>query len=135
MEQSDASLEECALREAWEEVGLEPKAVTVLGRLDPVNTRTGYLVWPTVAIAPDSYAFTPNADEVAGLLEVSLDWLLTDESLLHETLLQPEGFVVRRRAYTFGPHLIYGATALMLTQLLGLCRHAADELGPRKEQR
>ena len=58
-----------------------------------------------------------------------MDRLLAGESLLHEAMLRPDGSIVRRHTYTFGPHLIYGATALMLTQLLGLCRRAMDGQG------
>ena len=128
MEQDDANLVECAVREAWEEVGLKRDVVTVVGSLDPVRTRTGYLVWPTVATVPDSYTFVPSAGEVAALLEVPMAWLLSEESLLHEAMLQPDGTVVRRRTYTFGPHLVYGATAAMLTQLLGFCRSFPEGL-------
>ena len=124
MEQSDKSLVDCALREAWEEVGLKPEAATLFGMLDPVSTRTSYMVWPAVATLPDSYAFVPNTREVAELLEVPLEWLLGDQSLRHEGALQPDGSVVRRRTYAVGPHLVFGATALILTQLLDLCRQA-----------
>lgn len=130
MEQSDKSLVDCALREAWEEVGLRPESAAVFGLLDPVSTRTSYLVWPAVATVPDSYAFVPNTREVAELLEVPLEWLLSDQSLRHEAVLQPDGSVARRRSYAVGPHLVFGATAVILTQLLSLYRQAADGHAP-----
>jgi 8-oxo-dGTP pyrophosphatase MutT (NUDIX family) len=124
LEPGDADLVQCALREAHEEVGLKPTDVAVTGALDSVNTRTGYQVWPTVATVPDSYQFVPSKDEVATLLEVPIDWLLDERSLRSDARLHPDGTLTDRGCYVFGPHLIFGATASIITQLLGLYRQS-----------
>ena len=126
LEQDDTDLLQCALREGWEEVGIRSEDVTVVGQLDAVTTRTGYLVAPTVVTLPDSYGFVPNEREVAELIEVPLHWLLDYRSVRHEALLQVDGSLVSRFAYAVGPHLVFGATSLILSQLLGLYAQAAD---------
>jgi len=126
LEDGDADLRECALREAQEEVGVRPEDVTVLGALDQVNTRTGYAVSPTVGTLPNGYAFTANEREVAELLEVPMEWLLEEQSVRHEAVVQPDGSLARRRTYAFGPHLVFGATARIVTDLLGMLAQSRD---------
>ncbi len=130
LEKGDADLTACALREAWEEAGIQADQVAVLGQLDPVATRTGYLVQPTVGTLPDGYPFVANEDEVAELLEVPIDWLLSADALRHEARLGQDGAVERRCTFAFESNLVYGATAAMLTQLLDLYRVAAGTTDP-----
>lgn len=127
METSDADLTECALRESNEEIGIAPARVTTLGHLAPVETRTGYTVWPTVGVIPDRYPFLLNSEEVAMLLEVPLVSLLNRDAVRIESFLQSNGIVIHRKLYTFDTHLIYGATARILDQLLEVCHMAAIE--------
>jgi len=117
-EKGDADLLQCALREAQEEVGIRPEDAVVIGPLDPVTTRTNYLVWPTVVSLPDAYPFVPNPQEVGELLEVPVASLLYEACVRHEAFLQSDGSLVERRTYTAGHHLVFGATALILAQLL-----------------
>jgi 8-oxo-dGTP pyrophosphatase MutT (NUDIX family) len=135
LEESDSDLLQCALREAWEEVGVRPEDVTVLGPLDPVITRTGYRVSPTVATLPDAYSFTPSEREVAELVEVPMEWLLQEQALRHEARLKPNGALEHRYAYAFESHLVFGATALILDQLLGLCVQAMEETSSMEASR
>jgi 8-oxo-dGTP pyrophosphatase MutT (NUDIX family) len=118
LEASDPDLVYCALREANEEMGIAPNHVTVLGQLDPVNTRTGYLMYPVVGLLPNDYHFQPNDQEVDILMEVALDWLFDEHSLRYEARMQSDGTLLRRYTYVSASHLIFGATALILGQLL-----------------
>ncbi len=74
---SDAGPAAAALREAREEIGLDPGAVTVVGYLDPYLTRTGYRVVPVVARVDPGLDFHLNRDEVAELFEVPLAVLMS----------------------------------------------------------
>jgi 8-oxo-dGTP pyrophosphatase MutT (NUDIX family) len=125
-EPEDADMLACALREAREEMGILPEDVTVLGQLDPILTRTGFLVSPFVGTIPHPYAFTANEREVAEVLEVPLNRLLDANALRHEAHLAPDGTIMRAVSYNAGAHLVYGATAIILTQLLGHVRTALD---------
>ena len=113
----DADAAATALREAWEEVGLEPALVEVLGSLPPYVTTTGFVVTPVVALVPPEARYQPNPYEVAELFEVPLAFLLDPANHRRHAFERPEG---RREwlsmPYQDGPHerFIWGATAGML---------------------
>ena len=122
-EQTDVDMLACALREAHEEMGIAPRDVDVLGSLEPVLTRTDYLVWPTVGTIPHPYRFEVDENEVAEIIEIPLDHLLNDSATRQEARLNPDGSLLQRTAYVHGPHLVFGATAWILAQLLDLLRN------------
>lgn len=64
-----------ALREAWEEIGLDPECVRVLGVLRPLATVTGYRVTPVVGQIPSLLPFAPDPAEVAEVFSLPLAWL------------------------------------------------------------
>ena len=71
----DETAEEAALREAWEEVGLDSARVTPLGALDPYFTTTGFRITPVVGIVRPPFTLTPNPGEVADVFETPLAFL------------------------------------------------------------
>ena len=73
---TDASAAATALREAEEEVGLAPHFVEVLGNLPTYTTGTGFIITPVVALVLPGYGMTPNANEVADVFEVPLEFLM-----------------------------------------------------------
>ncbi len=116
----DADLTATALRESEEEIGLQRADVEVWGQLDDIVTISNFIVSPYVGRVTKAapYAFTPSAVEVAELLEVPL-------AHLHGPSLNTEpapwrGRLVPPPSYSFGEHLIWGATARMLGQFLEL---------------
>jgi 8-oxo-dGTP pyrophosphatase MutT (NUDIX family) len=121
LEPDDADMTACALRETWEEMGIRPEDVEVLGSLDAMLTRTNYLVWPTVGVVPHPYEFVINR-EVDSVIEVPLADLLNPANARHEGRLLPDGTVWNRQSYVSGEHLIFGATAWILGQLVALLR-------------
>lgn len=112
----DAGPLQAALREAWEEVALEPTQVEPLGFLDPYDTITGFRVLPVVAwLAPD-YRAVPNPDEVADAFEVPIAPLLCGSDI-GRFAAEYQGRVRHVWEYRQGPHRIWGATAAMLVNL------------------
>ncbi|SDF46905.1 8-oxo-dGTP pyrophosphatase MutT, NUDIX family [Limimonas halophila] len=105
-----------ALREAREEVALDPAAVEVAGFLDPYITRSGYRVRPVVGLVrPDAHV-RANPDEVAEIFEVPL--AVFTEPGTRRTMAHPEAGAQRRyHEFPYGPHRIWGATAGMLVNL------------------
>ncbi len=77
---SDASAESAALREAYEEVGVEPEFVTVLGRLGDYISGSGYRVSPVVGIIDPAFTLRINQHEVAEAFEVPLSFLMNEEN-------------------------------------------------------
>ncbi len=107
---------EAALREAWEEVGLEPSAVQVVGALDAYGTVTGYAITPVLAaIAPD-LPLTPHDLEVADWFEAPLAYLIDPA----RQRLEGAMFRGAKRHYyviEWNGRRIWGATAAMLVNL------------------
>ena len=75
-EPSDADAVATALREAHEEIGLEPFEVEVLGSLPTYTTSTGFIVTPVVGLVQPGAALQPDPIEVAEVFEVPLAWLM-----------------------------------------------------------
>ena len=121
--------ERAALREAEEEIGLDPGAVRFLGRLDDVPTPTGYVITPVVAvIEPPPAAYRPSAFEVAEVFEVPLSRFA--EPGVMETLGAVERWGRRfvLLSYDVQGHKVWGATARMVHDLLGLVTRGPSSL-------
>jgi 8-oxo-dGTP pyrophosphatase MutT (NUDIX family) len=116
----DTDLTATALREAYEEVGVHPSEVTVLGQLTPLYVyASNYLVLPTVAWVDYRPDFRPDPYEVAQLIEAPL------LDLLHPGNRRVETWDLRGRTgevpfFAIQGHIIWGATAMMLSELLSL---------------
>jgi 8-oxo-dGTP pyrophosphatase MutT (NUDIX family) len=112
----DEPLLECALREAREEIGLDPSRVDVAGALPPVSTVvTGYRVHPFVGLIAEGLSFRPNPREVAAVLLFHLDELRAGFGMRR---LIRRGVPIRTPTYVVGEHLVWGATARILASLL-----------------
>lgn len=114
----DKTLRDTALRESWEEIGLDPRDVEVLGELDDVLTATtNFIISPFVAAIPYPYAFRASPREVEEIIEVPLAVLL-DKNNFKEELKFREGELVPEYSYEYGGRVIWGATARILKQFL-----------------
>ncbi len=112
-EPSDDSLVTTALREAHEEVGVTRDHLRVLGELDDLPTRTGFLVRPVVTVL-DAPVFVPSEREVAGIFEVPLG-LFTDRSTAEDLGVREMGGIsYPLRGYQHGEHRIWGVAARIL---------------------
>jgi 8-oxo-dGTP pyrophosphatase MutT (NUDIX family) len=112
----DADLPATALREAHEEVGLDPAGVELVGALQPTPTiATGYAVYPFVGLIEPGQEWTLSAREVAQVLELRLDDLR--DGYGRQRLLR-RGVPFRTDTYVVGEDLIWGATARILADLL-----------------
>jgi len=119
---ADASLLDTALRESWEEVGLSPEDVEVIGELDDTATRTsGFSISPFVALIPYPYSFTRNHYEIDDILDVPLS-VLTDPSNYTEQIVDDDGEPVTAFTYQHNGRIIWGATASIIKQLLDTLR-------------
>ena len=118
-DEDDPDLQTTALRETWEEMGIRQEDVTILGELDDYETNSGFLVSPFVGVFPYPYEYNPSEIEVAEVLETPIEHLLSPEN--HTTVrVEHDRGVYQDRAYKFEGHVIWGATARMLTQFLTL---------------
>jgi len=112
----DEDLRTTALREAEEEIGLDPNAVELVGALPPVGTFvTGYRVFPFVGIVQPGQVWRPQATEVARVLEFTVADLIAGHEM--QRLLR-KGVPIKTPTYTVDGHLVWGATARILQSLL-----------------
>lgn len=113
---ADEDLVATALRESQEEIGLEPEHVEMLGALAPMGTFvTNYKVHPFVGVIPDTAALEPNPAEVASVLRFRVSALR--EAFAMRRLVRM-GVPIRTPTYLVEDHLIWGATARILGDLL-----------------
>ncbi|MDR3514645.1 MAG: CoA pyrophosphatase [Azospirillaceae bacterium] len=105
-----------ALRETWEEIGLPPNQVTVVGRLDTYVTRTGYEVTPVVGVVAPPLTLQRDPFEVAEIFEVPLAFLLDPANRRIERR-ELRGVSREFYAFAFENWVIWGATAGMLVNL------------------
>jgi 8-oxo-dGTP pyrophosphatase MutT (NUDIX family) len=114
--------EETALREAQEEVGLQPGAVRVLGRLNNVLIITRYRVTPVVGVIPYPYPFKLAPQEVLRAFTIPLVWL-ANRANWEEQPFSPDGVPRPFPVITYHPYdgeILWGATARMTHNFLGV---------------
>jgi mutator protein MutT len=107
---------QAALREATEEVGLEPQFVTPLGYLDGYLTITQYIVTPVVALVDAACSFTVQPQEVDDIFEVPLSFLMNPENRQTQSR-EWKGMTRHFYVYPHGERYIWGATAGMIKNL------------------
>ena len=114
-DEGERDLRATALREAQEEIGLPMDAVEIVGALQPTPTiATGYAVYPFVGLIEPGRTWTPSVREVSEVLELPLSDLLSGYG---RRRLIRRGVPIRTDTYLVGDHLIWGATARILSDL------------------
>ncbi|HVL79049.1 MAG TPA: CoA pyrophosphatase [Sphingomicrobium sp.] len=107
---------QAAVREAWEELGLDPASVEPIGELDRYRTITGFLVTPVLAVVPPDLPLVPHDGEVADWFEAPLAFVTNPANHRLDSAL----FAGRQRHYyriDWNGRPIWGATAAMLVNL------------------
>ena len=123
---ADPSHEATALREAWEEIGLEPSAVNVIGELDAVWIPvSNFELRPVVGTLPARPRLVPHDAEVAAIVELPLSALFDPDAIGVEEF-DVRGLRLRAGAYRHGGVRVWGATAMTLAML----GHVLSEADP-----
>jgi 8-oxo-dGTP pyrophosphatase MutT (NUDIX family) len=116
----DLDAQATAIREAAEELAIEPAAVEVLGLLDDVPTPSRFVITPVVARLRGPLHLKPSVDEVALVFAAPLDELGAPERYTNAGVRTFLGITYAMHEYRWQEHLIWGATARMVHQLLAL---------------
>ena len=112
------TLAETALREASEEIGIDPSAVRVLGELTPVHVLvSGFTLHPVVGVTDTRPDFIASPAEVEEVVEVSLDDL-RDASRIRKGTRIREGMAVEYPYFDLAGHQVWGATAMVLGEFV-----------------
>jgi 8-oxo-dGTP pyrophosphatase MutT (NUDIX family) len=116
-EEADADLLATALRETAEEVGVRTGSVRIIGRLDDCPTLTGYLIRPFVAWIGKRPEVRASPVEIAEVLFVPLGRLQEPGGYAYRSV-DTGGWTVASHVFTVGTHVVWGATARILVDLL-----------------
>ncbi len=112
----DEDAASAALREAWEELGLDPAKVTMCGIADRYRTVTGFAVTPVVGVVPPDLPLAPHEDEVADWFEAPLAFVL-DPANQRRVAGEYRGRTRHYFQIDWNGRRIWGATAAMLVNL------------------
>jgi 8-oxo-dGTP pyrophosphatase MutT (NUDIX family) len=124
---TDASFEQTALREAFEEIGLRPQDVKFLGRLnDMLTMASNFVIHPFVGLIPYPYEFRLNSFEVQELVPAPLEIFLKPRNPATIESIAFEGQTYSSPAFHYEGHLIWGATARILINLAEIITEKID---------
>lgn len=123
VDKDDGSLEETALREAYEEIGLLKSDVELLGRTDDMITIVSdFIVHPFVGRIPYPYPFKINPHEVDNIVVIPL-YVFMDKTSGHiKDSVNVDGFIYHGTSYEYQGHIIWGATARIMENFIHIVR-------------
>lgn len=125
VEQGDRDLLHTALRETYEEVGVPPHAVEVIRELSEVYIPpSNFLVRPFMGMYPDPRPFVKDEVEVERIVEVFLKDFLDDSNHIEEILSTSYANNINVPAYKLNGYTVWGATAMMLSEIKELLLEA-----------
>jgi len=118
----DVSILDTALRETQEEMGIDPDDIEIIVQLDQVSTRSGFSITPFVGVIPPDYDFKVSKIEIAEVLEVPIESLIDTENRVEDDRVWGNEVSNKQYSYIYGTHIIWGATARIITQLLDILK-------------
>lgn len=117
-EASDPSFEYTALRETHEEVGIAPELITVVRAFTKVYIPpSNFMVFPYFGYSESELEFLPDPAEVAGIIELPLSVFLDERTVVNHVGATSYSESISYPAFQIGHHHVWGATAMMLSEL------------------
>ncbi len=118
VEDSDLNLEETALRETYEEIGISPDKISVIRSFSSIYIPpSNFIVYPFLGVASNELIFKLQEEEVAGIIELPLNLLLDDSIITTKTLETSYSKSIDVPVFQINEHSVWGATAMMLSEL------------------
>jgi 8-oxo-dGTP pyrophosphatase MutT (NUDIX family) len=118
MDLTDNDEAHTALREAEEEIGINVTDVKLIGQLTTFYVQpSNFIVYPFVGYIDYTPAFKPDPNEVQYLIEAPVS-MLRDKSIIKQTDIKVRDFVINAPYYDIDEHIVWGATAMMLSELV-----------------
>lgn len=123
IETQDTSLEYAAIRETFEEIGVPEQDVRILKPLTKVYIPpSNYTVYPFLGITTKTPNFTIEEEEVEDTIEVALSHFLDEGNIISTSVTTSYKINVEVPAYRLNGHIVWGATAMMLSELKDLLK-------------
>ncbi len=123
IEESDSSPLDAALRETNEELGVDAKDIDVWCGMTPVDTSTGFVVWPYAGRIRDHLTLVPQESEVAEVVNVPVSVFVNKKYKRSITLIR-DGSIRTMDAYAYGDRIIWGASARIITNTIDIVKNA-----------
>ena len=125
-ESSDGDLLNTALREAREEIGIDPGKIRIIGQLTELYIPpSNYLVAPFIGSVPDEPSFKPDLQEVEEIIVIRLRDLIEERSLKIKEFVVSSGLKVTAPCYDVDGQLIWGATAMILSEFTEIVKRGS----------
>ncbi len=123
LEENDTSIQDAALRETEEEVGISRETISVLKKLTEIYIPpSNFFVQPFLGITTESPKFVPQEEEVEALIEVTLHDFMNDANIITKTLSTSYAPNIEVPAFHLNGHVVWGATAMMLNEVRELLK-------------
>ena len=118
LEAQDRTIQDAALRETEEEVGVSRDTISVLKKLTEIYIPpSNFFVQPFLGITSESPKFVPQEKEVEALIEVTLQDFMNDVNIITQTLSTSYATSIEVPAFKLNGHIVWGATAMMLNEV------------------
>ncbi len=123
LEEQDDSMEAAALREAFEEVGVPVATIEIVRALSQVYIPpSNFYVQPFLGFTRQTPGFVKQEDEVESIIEINLEDVLNDEVLITQKVSTSYSVEVEVPAFKLNGHIVWGATAMMLSEMKDLLK-------------
>ncbi len=121
IEKKDASYLDAALRETQEEIGVDPKKISVVGSLSNLFVfASNFMVYPYVGVLQEPPVLLLEEKEVASVLQVPLHTFLQPEIIKEKPIKNALGFTLMAPYYDIQGKVLWGATAMMVSELAAI---------------
>jgi 8-oxo-dGTP pyrophosphatase MutT (NUDIX family) len=113
----DKSIEATAIRETWEETGIDKKQIKIVGALTELYIPpSNFLVFPFVGIYNKKPVFNPDNSEVARIVEVDVEKIMDEKRIGEKKIKQSSGITLLTPYYNIDGLTVWGATAMILSE-------------------
>jgi len=117
-ENEDIDFASTALRETYEEVGVDPHKVALIRPFTQVYIPpSNFMVYPYLGMCKEEITFVPDPSEVAGIIELPIATFLSDTIIIEKELQTSYANSIKVPAFEIENHIVWGATAMMLSEL------------------
>jgi 8-oxo-dGTP pyrophosphatase MutT (NUDIX family) len=124
IDDSDSSAMHAALRETNEELGISSSDIDIWCQMPPIDTSTGFVVWPYAGRVADGVELIPEAAEVADVVNVPVRIFIDEVARRTITVVRDSG-TRKLTAYAYEDRIIWGASAQIISNTIDIVMNAA----------